>query len=577
MRNRIIIILCLFLGTGLLYSQEVKLKLTLYDAYGKPMVNTPVNFIEIETRELITIKTDATGTLNAHLTHGKLWQINILKISNNHMWQVVMPTIKAIAEQQRKITYDYEKWQRENRPAVDRKSLKLEEIKNTNKNLMPDRVNGYVKVSVAKFNKTPVKNFPVSLTCYKLGKIFTSETNQMGIAYFLVPVNQEYQLDIGGIENFAYLDLPNRPGVTVMKDITFEPCTTPEIISGDTIIQQFASEPQPCSGRQAFSLTITETGKGLYAGKEIYIRQIQSGKIYKTKTNAQGIARLLLPFGFNYELIDKEDDLLSRKIPIADLTRAFGKSSGNNSIMIEPKKVKRTTKLKITLPEKDSSLIKHFAAKGIQVTGFRKTGTAMYDGTYVLYVDAANTIGIESGLLLTTGSVENALGPNDSPGASTGRDWNHSVEPDLDKLSNTHDGGNFYDACILEIDVIPSTNKITFEYLIGSEEYGEFLQYDDAFAILFGEKGGEKTMISKIDGTTQKISVSNVNVEKHANHYHSNEKADTPMAQTWQYDGFTQKFTSEQPVVAGKKYTIKLILADYHDNIYDTGAFVNFK
>lgn len=573
MQRLILLLLISFFGVS---AQEVKLKLTLYDAYGKPLPNTPVNFIEIETRELVTIKTDAMGTLNAHFAKGKIWQINILKISNNHLWQVVIPTINAISEQQRKITYDYDKWQRENRPPIDRSKIKFEQVKLA-PNVMPDRTNGYIKISISKNNKTPLKNFPVTLTSYKLNKMYTALTNQMGVAFFLVPVNQEYQIDLGGMDNFTYVDLPNRPGVNVVKDITFEPCTAPETINGDTTIQQLTALPQPCTGRQAFILTVNESGKGPYANKEILIRQVQSGKIYKTKTTAEGIATLLLPFGCNYELIDKDDDVLSKKIPVADLTRAFGKSTGNNTITIEAKHAKRTKNVQVQLPEKDSALVKLFALQGLKVTDFRKIASFMYEGSLVVYNTPESSIGINKGLLLTTGSVENALGPNDSPGASYSRSWIQHNEPDLEKLSNAADGGAFFDPCIYEVDIVPSTNKILFEYLLGSEEYGEYLLFDDAFTVYFGEVGGLQQMVTKVDGVAQKISVSSINREKKATHFRTNETEGTALHNTWQYDGFTSRFVSEVKVEAGKKYTVKFIIADYHDSIYDSGAFVNMK
>ena len=42
--------------------------------------------------------------------------------------------------------------------------------------------------------------------CYKLEKIFETETDKNGIAVFKIPLGNEYQIDIEGIENFGYIE-----------------------------------------------------------------------------------------------------------------------------------------------------------------------------------------------------------------------------------------------------------------------------------------------------------------------------------------------------------------------------------
>jgi hypothetical protein len=561
-----------------LFSQQVDLTLTAYDSQGKPMPSIAVNFIETETRELVTVKTNAEGKLHVVLKKGKLWQINVLKIVDNHMWQVVIPQIPgAISTQSRVITYDYTKWLRENRPYVNRKllDLKTENVKNQNK--APTTGFGQVRLMIRKNDKKPLTQYPVAITCYKLLKTYSTATNLNGEAFFTVPIDNEYQVDIGEFENFTYADLPNKSGMVLEKAITFEPCTFHETIKGDTLVQDFSSIPQPCTGRNILTLTVNVTGAGPYANKVIGVKQVETGKIYQSKTNGEGISILALPLGYHYEYEDGEEDLLANKIQVDDLTRAFGRSTSSKTITISPKKQKRATKVKLFIPEKDSMIYKHFANNKVKITDFRKPSGNLVSGSYVLYVDPDNGVGIASGLLMTTGTVQEAIGPNDFPNASYARNWMPCSETDLDKMNQTHDG-NFFDACILEIDIMPTTNTLVLEYLLGSEEYEEYLEFDDSFGIFLGKKGAQSlSMVSSVSGSSSKISVSSINPAVHNDLYRANATPDTKLYKTWQYDGFTQKFVTKVNVEKGKTYTLKLIIADYHDSIYDSGAFVDFK
>ncbi len=115
-----------------------------------------------------------------------------------------------------------------------------------------------------------------------------------------------------------------------------------------------------------------------------------------------------------------------------------------------------------------------FLGSGVSVSNITYTGASKAIG----YFNGTNSnIGLDSGIVLTSGDIVNAVGPNNSTGKSTSNSLNGDA--DLTALCSK----TTYDACILEFDFIPTSSKITFRYVFGSEEYMEYVNssYNDVF------------------------------------------------------------------------------------------------
>jgi gliding motility-associated-like protein len=209
------------------------------------------------------------------------------------------------------------------------------------------------------------------------------------------------------------------------------------------------------------------------------------------------------------------------------------------------------------------------------------------DGAYGTFSHATdnNELGVRKGIVLTSGQVDNVLGPNDQPGA--GEDLNGDGDEDLDYLSAQ--SGNILesqDACVVELDVFVATDELSFEYVFGSEEYPEFINqnYNDIFAFLVSGPGivGDPNLnnaknIAIIPNTTTPVEINNINHTNNWQYYRNNE-----LGQSIQYDGLTSDFlgakktlTARTSVVPCNTYHLKLAVADRFDGVYDTGVFVS--
>ncbi|MGM0650722.1 MAG: choice-of-anchor L domain-containing protein, partial [Bacteroidota bacterium] len=91
----------------------------------------------------------------------------------------------------------------------------------------------------------------------------------------------------------------------------------------------------------------------------------------------------------------------------------------------------------------------------------------------------------ESGIIMATGDIANAEGPNNS--GSTGSTLGSGSDPDLDDLISY----DINDATVIEFDFVPASDTIRFNYIFGSEEFPEFANtnYNDVFGFFISGPG----------------------------------------------------------------------------------------
>jgi gliding motility-associated-like protein len=213
---------------------------------------------------------------------------------------------------------------------------------------------------------------------------------------------------------------------------------------------------------------------------------------------------------------------------------------------------------------------------GVTVSNVTFSGQANQIGEF----NATNTnplLGINNGIILATGDVANALGPNNSGSASIGGGNFGVGDPDLDILEGTGAGTN--DAAILEFDFIPTGDTVKFNFVFGSEEYPEFVNsINDVFGFFLSGPGisgpfsNNAMNIALVPGTATPVTINTVNPGANAAYYYDN----TPNtgAQTVQYDGYTVVMTAIGVVQCGVQYHIKIAIADASDTSWDSGVFL---
>ncbi|ELS04388.1 hypothetical protein Xen7305DRAFT_00041210 [Xenococcus sp. PCC 7305] len=190
-------------------------------------------------------------------------------------------------------------------------------------------------------------------------------------------------------------------------------------------------------------------------------------------------------------------------------------------------------------------------------------------------------IGIESGVILSSGNINEISGPNDDDGTGSALGTPGDLDLDLilnpNLLDETEDReeveGETNDAIVLEFDFVPDNEEFVFEYVFASDEYNEFANSDfnDIFAFLLD---GEN--IALIPGTTIPVSINNINATENVNFFKNNDLDDVGVEDllATEFDGLTTVLGVRGFVTPGQTHHLKLVIADTGDSIYDSAVFL---
>lgn len=214
--------------------------------------------------------------------------------------------------------------------------------------------------------------------------------------------------------------------------------------------------------------------------------------------------------------------------------------------------------MSITTMSSKEALVSTILGGNTSATNISYSGTQESGGTFSGY---SSILGIDSGIVLSSGKVLDQVGPNSS-GSKSGT-LGTSGDSDLNNLS----GKTTKDASVLEFDFVPQNDVLVFQYVFGSEEYPEYVgsSYNDVFG--FFVNGSD---VAVLPGSSTPIAINTVNATTNASYYVDN----TTGAYNIQPDGFTTVMTVNAKVTKGVTNHIKLAIADATDTIYDSTVFI---
>lgn len=234
---------------------------------------------------------------------------------------------------------------------------------------------------------------------------------------------------------------------------------------------------------------------------------------------------------------------------------------------------------------------------GVTVSNITYNGSAAnantIQNTIGTFNGASANVGLVSGVIMGSGDVTVAVGPNNQGGASLGGSGNFGVDPDLAAITPNQ----IYDESILEFDFVPQGDSIKFQYVFASEEYDEYVcgSVNDAFGFFVSGPGfaGPFTNgaenIALIPGTNTPVSINTVNLGVPGSTTGGNPANCQSIDPNWasyniyysqntqqsvQYDGMTVVLTAKAAVTCGETYHIKLAIGDAGDGAWDSGVFL---
>ena len=196
-------------------------------------------------------------------------------------------------------------------------------------------------------------------------------------------------------------------------------------------------------------------------------------------------------------------------------------------------------------------------------------------------------LGLESGVILTTGVVPDVLDPM-SWGGSNGA----GSDNDLVALS----GQNINDKAVLEFDFIPTGDSLHFRFVFASMEYPVFVcsNFNDAFGFFISGPGitgpfsNNSKNIALVPNTTIPITINTINSGSvgsagtastcaaadpnwQSNNVYFVNNSNTP---TVVFPGFTTVLTALAQVQCGETYHIKLAIGNGSDSGLQSAVFL---
>jgi hypothetical protein len=197
------------------------------------------------------------------------------------------------------------------------------------------------------------------------------------------------------------------------------------------------------------------------------------------------------------------------------------------------------------------------AGPGVTIANATFRGDNFAAGTFS---GALSDLGIDTGVVLSTGRAEDVTGPNQSDATST--DFELPGDADLDVIVAPE---RTYDAAVLEFDVTPTGATLGVRFVFASEEYNEFVgtQFNDVLAIYVNGAN-----CANVGG--RPVSVNTVNAAVNADLFIDNHdgKRDTEL------DGFTVPLECVANVTPNVPSHVKIAIADTADGIYDAAVFL---
>lgn len=213
-----------------------------------------------------------------------------------------------------------------------------------------------------------------------------------------------------------------------------------------------------------------------------------------------------------------------------------------------------------------------FLGDCLQASNISFTGNPISIGTF----SNGHGIGIESGIILTTGAAAHAVGPNGT-----------------DELSFISGGGaspllgpSTFDAATFTFSFVAETDQVTFTYVFASDEYPEYVcsAFNDAFGFFVSGPGyANNTNIAIVPGGSNvPVAINSVNSGTpgafstgactslgNASLFVDNEGGTHN-----EYDGFTVPLTACINTEPCEEYTITITVADVIDELWDSAVFL---
>jgi len=219
------------------------------------------------------------------------------------------------------------------------------------------------------------------------------------------------------------------------------------------------------------------------------------------------------------------------------------------------------------------------------------SGTSNQYGTFTngeTTTQPGETIGIGSGIFLSTGRATSIVAPNNQGNVSDVI-GTFAADPQLTAI----DPNATNDPVLLQFRATPAGSVLQISFVFASDEYPEYVcsRFNDAFAFFIKPTTSSTWQnIATVPGTNTPIVVNNINSGSpganadgtacdlsNSAFFRANGDGSTPTQNAnLQFDGLTTTLVANASVAPGTTYDVKLAIADSSDANWDSAVFVKW-
>ena len=209
--------------------------------------------------------------------------------------------------------------------------------------------------------------------------------------------------------------------------------------------------------------------------------------------------------------------------------------------------------------------------------------------------DAFSSFPFKDGIILCTGKVGVADGPNNSGSKTLQCAQSTSLrDPDLQAINPT---SYFATTTVLEFDFMSTSSSFNFEYVFASEEYPEYVcsKFNDAFGFfLTGLDPVTNTVTTKniavVPGSVTdetpnglQVAINTINPGRPGSSHNPDNCTSLDFSEFYvdntggeyvQFDGYTTALSAGADIVPCETYHMKISIANAQDNSFESGVFI---
>ncbi len=248
--------------------------------------------------------------------------------------------------------------------------------------------------------------------------------------------------------------------------------------------------------------------------------------------------------------------------------------------------------IQVTPAEDVENLVfEEFIKKGncVKIENIQQIGDIRSIGSFK---NAQKSIGIDEGIVFTTGNLGDIIGPNFDTGSTGGQYGGESEAPYLSQVVRNVP---FFDVVGIEFDFTPTSDFVSFSYVFASEEYCEYVdsEFNDTFGFFVSGPGidgdgfDNSINVAKIEQKNDAVTINNVNHLRNSEFFVNNltgidaDFCDIDFAprdlEGFEFDGYTTKLQAFFSVIPCETYYIRLVVGDVSDAFLDSAVFLEGK